>query len=348
MISPPPSHYTLPSNSNFQQFLHQDAIQTFDYESLLKIAPPALSSVSKAYQDTIKKSKNPVSSITLQPYYGDPIRLPAWVFEYWVEIGRVVDIQRQWKVALSWVQKCSAWPSARELCYNLLLGVSSFSWSQSAAYIHDITSLFSDTPGEAYLSSYHIDHIVAWVGTQHQAQLGPNQPNHHIFATVDLLGAIIRFYGAVHVKKEGYLWDSLKVIENKIIIGEVDSFGGIRHLPSHWVSIVINFQQLQILYGDSLGQQMPKHECRAYERWVSHLINQSSKISTLGTITLDQLPTRCQNDGTSCGLFALNAITHYYLGHPLLSPDPIALTCYRMEITLNIISKMTVCIFYTV
>ena len=75
--------------------------------------------------------------------------------------------------------------------------------------------------------------MVTWVGTQYQAQLGPNHTNRHIFATVDLLGAITRFYGAVHSKKEGHLWDNLRVIENKIITGEVDSFGGIIHFPLH-------------------------------------------------------------------------------------------------------------------
>jgi len=105
---PHPSLYVLPSNSNLQSLLHQDAIQTFDYGSLLKIAPPALSSISKAYQDAIKKSGDPILSITLQPYNGDPIRLLTWVFQYWVEIGHVVDIRRLWKVALSWVQECSA------------------------------------------------------------------------------------------------------------------------------------------------------------------------------------------------------------------------------------------------
>ena len=55
-------------------------------------------------------------------------------------------------------------------------------------------------------------------------------------------------------------WDSLMIIENRIIMGEVDSFGGILHLPLHWMSVVIKFQQPQILYGDSLEQQMPKRK----------------------------------------------------------------------------------------
>ena len=116
-----------------------------------------------------------------------------------MEIGRAVDTWKQWKVALTWVQKYSVLPSARELCCNLLLGLSSFSWSQGAAYTHDITSLLSNTPGEAYLSSFHIDHMIAWSKTQYEAQLGPDYTSHCIFITVDLLGAITHFYGAAYV-----------------------------------------------------------------------------------------------------------------------------------------------------
>jgi len=46
------------------------------------------------------------------------------------------------------------------------------------------------------------------------------------------------------------------VVENKIIKGEIDSFGGAMYLPLHWVSVVIDFQQLKVLYGNSLGQPM--------------------------------------------------------------------------------------------
>src|SRR5580692_6086628 len=102
--------------------------------------------------------------------------------------------------------------------------------------------------------------------------------NCHIIATVDQLSAITHFYGAVHMKKEGHLWDQLMVIMNKIITGEAISFGGVFYLLMHWVSVAIDFQQLHISYGDSLRQQMPKHEHRVYKQWIKHLVNQSIKI----------------------------------------------------------------------
>jgi len=85
---------------------------------------------------------------------------------------------------------------ARELCYNLLLSLS-FSRSWGAAYTYDITSLLSNSPGEAYLSSFHINHMFMQSKTQYEAQLGPNHTSCYIFATFDLIGAIIHFYSAV-------------------------------------------------------------------------------------------------------------------------------------------------------
>jgi len=110
-------------------------------------------------------------------------------------------------------------------------------------------------------------------------------------------------------------------------MGEADSFGGVMHLLSHWVSIIIDFQQLQILYGDSLGYEMPRCERLACERWIQHLISRSTRFSAGGKITLGRLSTGYQKDSTSCGLLASNAIAHYYLQHPLLSSDPIMLAC---------------------
>jgi len=133
------------------------------------------------------------------------------------------------------------------------------------------------------------------------------------------------------------------VIENRIIMGEVDSFGGVMYLPNHWVSVVVDFKQLKIFYGDSLGQSMPDRQLSACECWIGHLTKRSANLPTGRGITHGTLPTGCQKDSVSCGLFAPNAIAHHYLQHPLLPSDPVTLACRRIEVTLEIISTMTVC-----
>ena len=185
--------------------------------------------------------------------------------------------------------------------------------------------------------------MVGRVRAEYKAQYGVDHTTH--FATVDNFNAIESFYGLVHKKKEGYLWNALMEIENKIVTGEVTSFSGVMHLPLHWVSVVVDFQQLKILYGDSFGDPMPKRRYKAFERWINHLITRSTKLS--GNITIEKLETGQQMDEISCGLFALNSIAHHYLNTPLLPSDAIILAGRRMEIALDIISTMMVCIINT-
>ena len=129
------------------------------------------------------------------------------------------------------------------VCQSLLLGLSSFSWSHGAAHTKDITPLLLDSSVESFLSSFHIDHMIWPIKTQDVGKYGLDNSNHHIFATADHINTIIEFYGPAHKKKGGYLWSALMTIENKIVTGEVVSFSGIMHLPLHWVSVVIDFQQ---------------------------------------------------------------------------------------------------------
>ena len=147
---------------------------------------------------------------------------------------------------------------AKELCSLVLLGLSSVSWSQVGGYTCNITPLFVDSSRESYLTSFHINHIISQTKAELEKTLGPHMTNCHIFATVDHFEAITHFYGNVHVGKQGHLWDRLMVAENSTIKGEVDTLGGVMHLPEHWVSVVVDFQQQQILYGDSLGQKIPR------------------------------------------------------------------------------------------
>jgi hypothetical protein len=346
---PHPSPYVLPSN--LQSVLHQDKVQEFDHQSLLTIGPPP-STILEVYQNAIKKTaikktQHPVHSISFQLSYGDLIRLPVWVFSYWAEIGHAVHFQKKWRIALTWVQKHSVSPMAKELCSPVLLGLSSVSWSQVGGYTCDIIPLFADSSRESYLTSFHIDHIISQTKAEFEKSLGPHMTNCHIFATVDHIEAIIRFYGNVRAGKRGHLWDKLMMAENSIIRGEVNTLGDVIHLPEHWVSVVVDFQQQQILYGDSLGQKIPRREYHALEHWIKHLVNRSSKLPVSDKITVHQLPTGHQEDASSCGLFALNAITHHYLKHPLLDSGPIILACRRMEIALDITGSMTVCLFYS-
>ena len=184
-----------------------------------------------------------------------------------------MDTQRQWKVALEWIQKNTTLPSAAELGSNLLLALAVFSWSRGASYTADIVPLFSSSSKGAYLNTFHLDHMINWTRDQYQKKYGPDAAR-HIFTTVNQFGAIPTFYGRVSVKKKGPFWNILKETENRVILGEVDSICGIINLnQNHWVSVVIDFQRRQILYGDSFGDPMPGRLHKSFECWVNHLFN---------------------------------------------------------------------------
>ena len=86
---PPPSHYIHPSN--FRSVLRQEAVFPFDFQSLLRVASPALPSISQAYEVAVKASPHPILSVTLQPHRGNPVTLPYWIFTYWTEIQCALD-----------------------------------------------------------------------------------------------------------------------------------------------------------------------------------------------------------------------------------------------------------------
>ena len=217
-----------------------------------------------------------------------------------------------------------------------------FPWSGNNASIKDITSLLSECPPKSYLSSFHIDHTIRRISEKHRDLHGPEVSGHHILTTVDILGTIKTFYGSRRkpVKVGNALWEHLMKIENQVIEGEVDSVGGVYHLPLHWVSVIFNIQEGRILYGDSLNQPLPKPEHYAFIQWVKHLRQRSNLVNV--SISVQLLPTGNQDDSASCGLFVLNAIGHHHLGHPLLSPDQKLLVCDRMEIALDILHANTV------
>jgi hypothetical protein len=336
--------YSMPPD--FASVLHEEVIMDFDYTTLPQLCPPVDPSVTKAYQAAIKSTKHQVHSITLVPHpgLGNPVTLPTWIFDYWREIELAASYRKQWKTALVWLQLHSGSPAAVDHCQKVLMALSFFPWSGNNASITDITSLLSECPPHSYLNSFHIDHIIGRISDQHQNLRGTKVSKCHIITTVDILATITTFYGSrrTPTKAGNSLWGHLMRIENQIIEGKVDSVGGVYYLPLHWVSVVFNIQEGCILYGDSLGQPLPKLEHHAFTQWIQHLRRRSNLGLSDDPAPVLSLPTGYQDDSASCGLFALNAISHYYLSHPLLPPDQTSIVCKRLEIALDLLLANTV------
>ena len=325
----------------FAPVLHEEVTMDFDYNSLLQLGPPVDSSVTKAYQAAIKLA---IHSVTPIPHFGNPITLSAWIFNYWGEIKSAALYREQWKAALVWLRSHSESPVTAGHCQEVLIAPSFFPWSGNNASVEDITSLLSQSPIQSYLSNFHINHMIGQISNQYKDLRGPEASRRHIITTVDILGAITTFYGSrrTPTKTGNILWERLMEIENHIIEGRIDSVSGVHYLPLHWVSVVFNIQEWSILYGDSLGQPLPKLERYAFTQWIRHLKFRSGQETGDDHAPIHPLPTGHQDNSTSCGLFALNAICHHDLSDPLLSPDQMSLVCNQMEIALDLLHSNTV------
>lgn len=341
--------YIIPST--FDLVLHEETIVDFQYSTLPQLGLPDNSGVSEAYQTAIRAAKKPVNSITLipAPRFGHSVTVPAWIFDYWREIKLAISYKEQWRGALMWLQSYSKPSITETCCQNILLALSFSPWSGNNASVKDITSLLSECGQESYLSDLHINHMVKQTSASHRELCGPEVSERHVITNLHVLGAITEFYGGNAPPKTGNaLWGQLMEIENRIITEEIDSVGGVYYHPQHWVSVIFNIQEWCIHYGDSLGQQLQEPEQSAFIKWIKHLKYRSKQGSKSEPVPVHSLPTGYQNDSTSCGLFALNAIDHHYLGSPLLSPDRMKLVLRWMEITLSYLHGNTVSIILNI
>ena len=195
---------------------------------------------------------------------------------------------------------------------------------------------------------FHIDFTLQKISHTYGDHYGAETSNRHILLPVFDIDSIVSAHrdDQEHghaASKSKYLLE----VENKIILGQIDSIGGVLHLPNHWTSLVITFKKPRILYGDSLRSPMPLNEASSFRRWVVHMLRQSGSKVQESQIFISPLETAIQQDSNSCGLFALNAISHHYLQQksPLLQSDAQSLKNYRMEIALELLQKDAVSIF---
>ena len=219
-----------------------------------------------------------------------------------------------------------------------MAGISCFPWNGGNCSVHDMVIFFFDS----WLSDFHIDFTLQNISHNYGDHYGAEASDQHVLLPVFDINSIVSAYGS-HQKHGRAVEKSknLLEVESRIILGQVDSVGGVLYLPGHWTSLVITFKQPGILYGDSLRNPMPFDKALSFQRWIVHMLSQSGTKVQESQISISPLGIATQRDSNSCGLFALNAISHHYLQQksPLLHSNPQSLRSYRMEIALGLLQK---------
>jgi len=341
-------HYFLPPT--LDPMLHEDSVLDFDPSTLLQFGPPTNPSIPKAYHDAIKSAPHPIYSVTfsLDPTFKELVRLPFWIITYWREMESALSYRMKWETALEWLQSHSESPATIGRCRDLMMALSFFPWSGNNISVENIGTLFASSSAKCCLTTWHVDYMIKHMSSQYQELHEPEISGRHIFANMDMLDTIVKFYGTPHTpdKTGNPLWEHLASVENQIILGKVDSVGGAHYLPGHWVSVILDVQRGHILFGCSLGRPIPRLERNAFTQWMLRLSQKSGRNIGTDSVLVRHLPTGYQDDSVSCGLFALNAIGHHYLGHQLLPTNQISLVCARMDIALDLLNGNIVCQYH--
>lgn len=313
--------------------LHEERVADFEPHTLLQLGPPP-SKLSDHYKAAIRKTPLPIHSFTLVPTSGHPVKLPIWALDYWREIKRSMGYRHEWKRVLEWLRMVSGLELMGEICDRVMSGLSCFPWNGSNCSVHDMMLLLT----ESYLSDFHTDYALTKIFLHHHDHYGVEISKHHTFLTRIDIHSITKAYKGSTTGGAAKKYKQLLDIENRIISGTIDSVGGVLHLPDHWTSLVIMFKPPKMLYGDSLGNSMPPKKASRFRRWICHMLSRSGHKIPESDISIYPLQTKIQQDPISCGLFALNAISHHYLPHaPLLQPDVLSVTHSRIELALELL-----------
>ena len=108
------------------------------------------------------------------------------------------------------------------------------------------------------------------------------------------------------------------LIKNQATLVMVQNLTNVTGSP-HWVPLALTTDEYTLLFGGSLGDELPEELRRAYTWWmVQHNVFKSvqsenhtlTKIATNNLITVNSLPIASQVDGHACGILANNALHH--------------------------------------
>ena len=261
----PPQNMLYHDFPDLGHLLHREEVTSFNPHTLLQFGPPLLQ-LSDHYRAAIKAASHPIHSFTLIPISGHPVRLPIWVFDYWREVGCAMVYQCDWKRVLTWLRDVSRSELMVGICEQVMAGLSYFPWNSGNHSVDDMASLLTDS----WLSDFHINYCLTKISKHYSDHYGTKISDRH--ALLPLNSIPTAYNGTSPSGNTVAKGKQLLEVENKISCGDLDSVGGVLHLPNHWTSLIITFKPPKIFYGDSLGSPMPTKMAHLFWQWICHML----------------------------------------------------------------------------
>jgi len=98
------------------------------------------------------------------------------------------------------------------------------------------------------------------------------------------------------------------LIKNEATLITMQNLTNITGSP-HWVPLALSVDKHSLLFGDSLGNEIPKELRMAYTWWMAqHNASRNFKSDTL--MAVSSMLIEQQIDGHACGILAINALHH--------------------------------------
>jgi len=240
-------------------------------------------------------------------------RYPLWLVSFWTQLSSARRIQKQWRKAVrnleSQIDQDEGSVPLRQ-AFNALLYVP---WTGQLQGIRDAIDLHQ-------LSVYFTEE---WLTNDHElVMLSALKDNLLAAGITDSFienTAFMLLLGNASRDREAYTTE--RCYEWLRQRGEDLGIGERRHLSTianqggvHWVTIILDFDQQLLLYGDSYGKPISDEHRGIIDWWTKHHANVR--------FTLWALPTANQSDTFSCGIFTWDGIrVHYGLKATLMNPD---------------------------
>ena len=259
-------------------------------------------------------AENGIQSL-LYSFGTSTLRLPLWVLDYWREANVILQQKLHWDPAVHWLK--------RRKQHEAISLLTELPWKyQIPKTMGDHISDLALFCSEEWLKAPQVDTMLEILRDHLRSERIQGAVKN-----VSFLQKLVKIYR--HTCNTYANDDSAAFIRDfmeKLKTGDVSVVGlavavrytgGETQLPfgediisNHWCSFVIDINKHTIHYGDSLGTAPPPELLEVLNWWLG--------LSFPTPFSLIDLPVTQQTDTFSCGVFAVNALSHYFL--PSMSP----------------------------
>jgi hypothetical protein len=320
-----------------QRFFCQNDPTIVDPLAIRAIPIPFASTVKELTQacSSLGEGINSVTCLHVQSEQGS--YLPLWVITYWAE---AIELRLTWRDP--WVRaeanlrkRNKVWKNeaSANLITQVYAALSTLPWHGNIHGFDNEEPLYTLTTylTQDWLSDIHANQMLDLL--RHAVQLDPTKSKVEV-ENLQFIRTLQRAYAARHTHE----YENARYFARPRRLGQLLATG-VRDIvgleanirESHWVTMVVDFRNDRILYGDPFGDEPDASILDTITWWACHHTGHEFSVSALVTSH--------QTDTFSCGLLSWNALAHRLAPAQYALMDPKEVEDERIKVLLAIIKR---------